>query len=94
MADDHGTAADDSADFAAHESTYEGFIKATEITLFYVLSIVLLLLIWGILGHGGVALIGFIVATLAALAGALLNLGWRAGAPVFLLLGLVAILLH
>jgi len=94
MADDHGTTADDPADFAAHESTYEGFITATEVTLFYVLSIVLLLLIWGILGHGGVALIGFIVATLAALAGAMLNLGWRAGAPVFVLLGLVAILLH
>ena len=44
MADDHGTTADDAADFAEHESTYEGFIKATEITLFYVLSIVLLLL--------------------------------------------------
>jgi len=93
MADDHGMTADDAADFAEHESTYEGFIKATEIALFYILSIVLLLLIWGIEGHGGIALIGFIAASLAALAGAVLNLGWRAGAPVFALIGLAAILL-
>ena len=37
--------------------------------------------------------IGLILATVAAAVGAVLNLGWRAGLPVFLLLGLAAIVL-
>ena len=93
MADDHGAAADDGMDLAAHESTYEGFIAATEITVVYVLSIVLMLVLWGIEGHGFVALLGFILASAAAAIAATLNLGWRAGMPVFLLLGLAAIVL-
>ncbi len=80
-------------DMAAHESTYEGFIAATEITVVYVLSIVLMLVLWGIEGHGFVALLGFILASAAAAIAATLNLGWRAGMPVFLLLGLAAIVL-
>ncbi len=93
MTDDHGAAADDAMDMAAHESTYEGFIAATEITLVYVLSIVLMLVLWGIEGHGFVALLGFILASVAAAVGATLNLGWRAGLPVFLLLGVAAVVL-
>ena len=93
MADDHGAAIDDNMDMAAHEATYAGFVQATGIGIVYVLSIVLLLLIWGLEGHGFVALIGLILATLAAAVGAVLNLGWRTGLPVFLLLGLTAIVL-
>ena len=93
MADNHGATFDDSADIAAHEATYAGFVQATEIGIVYVLSIVLLLVLWGLQGHGFVALIGLILATGAAAVGAVLNLGWRAGLPVFLLLGLAAIVL-
>jgi hypothetical protein len=93
MTDHHGATIDDSADIAEHEATYAGFIQATEIGIVYVLSIVLLLVLWGLQGHGFVALIGLILATGAAAVGAVLNLGWRAGLPVFLLLGLAAIVL-
>ena len=93
MADDHGAALDGDMDFAEHEASYAGFVLATEIGIVYCLSIVLLLVIWGIEGHGFVALIGLIMASVAAALGAVINLGWRAGLPVFLLLGLAAIVL-
>jgi hypothetical protein len=92
MADNHGATTGD-MDISDHEATYSAFVEATEIGVVYVLSIVLMLVLWGLQGHGFVALIGLILATLAAAVGAALNLGWRAGLPVFLLLGLAAIVL-
>jgi hypothetical protein len=54
---------------------------------------VLCLVLWGLEGHGFVALIGFVLATLAVAFGAMSGLGWRAVAPIFVLLGLACIVL-
>ena len=93
MADNHGAAGGEAMDAAEHEATYSAFVQMTEIGIVYCLSIVLLLVLWGIEGHGFVALFGLVLASAAAGIGVLLNLGWRAGMPVFLLLGLAAIVL-
>jgi hypothetical protein len=94
MANTHGaTTADGQMDMAAHEATYAGFISLTEIGVVHLLCVVLLLVLWAMEGHGFVALIGFILATLAAAVGGLTGLGWRAVAPVFVLIGLACIVL-
>jgi hypothetical protein len=94
MSNDHGAAtADDPMDMAEHESTYAGFIALTETTVAVLLCTLLMLVLWGLEGHGFVALVGLIVTLLAATVGALTGLGWRVVAPVFVLLGLACIVL-
>ena len=94
MATNHDAAtADDAADLAEHESTYVAFIGLTELAIAHLLCTVLCLVLWGLEGHGFVALIGFILASLAVAIGAMSGLGWRAVAPVFVLLGLACIVL-
>lgn len=94
MADTHGVAtADDDLDIEAHELTYTQFIALTQLVITVILCIVLMLVLWGLKGHGGVALFGFIVTAAAAALGGLTGLGWKMVAPVFLLLGLACLVL-
>ena len=83
---DHAAAADEAGDLAAHESTFAAFVAL-------LLCIILCLVLWGLEGHGFVALVGLIVACVAAAVGAVAGYGWRAVAPVFVLLGLASIVL-
>jgi predicted permease len=94
MADNHGAATTaDPMDMAEHESTYAAFVALTETSVVALLCTVLLLVLWGLQGHGFIALIGFILTLLATAVGGLTGLGWRAVAPVFILLGLACIVL-
>lgn len=94
MATNHDAATvDDAEDLAEHESTYVAFIGLTEITISFLLCVVLCLVLWGLEGHGFVALIGLILAAAAAALGAMVGVGWRAVAPIAVLLGLAAIVL-
>jgi Bacterial aa3 type cytochrome c oxidase subunit IV len=87
MADDHTLAAvDGGMDMPAHEATYAGFVALTETS-------VLELVLWGLKGHGGIALIGFVLTLAAAGFGGVSGLTWRAGLPVLVLLGLACIVL-
>jgi hypothetical protein len=90
---DHAVAADDSGDLAAHESTYAAFVALTEVAVALLLCIVLCLVLWGLEGHGFVALVGMIVACVAAAAGSISGYGWRALTPIIFLLGLASIVL-
>ena len=90
---DHAVAADQSGDLAAHESTYAAFVALTEVAVALLLCIVLCLVLWGLEGHGFVALVGMIVASIAAAVGAVAGYGWRALTPIILLLGLASIVL-
>jgi hypothetical protein len=93
MADDHGVATLDSGlDLPAHEETYSAFVALVQTVGLHVLCVVLLLVLWGIEGHGIVALIGFVLACAAAAIGGLTGLGWKMVAPVFVLIGLACIL--
>jgi hypothetical protein len=94
MANNHGAAtADDPMDMAEHESTYAGFVALTETVVVVLLNILLMLVLWGLEGHGFVALVGMILTILAATVGGLTGMGWRVVAPVFVLLGLACIIL-
>jgi hypothetical protein len=94
MADDHSAAtADDVMDMPARQETYADFLALTEITVVGLLCILLLLVLWGLKGDGGVALIGFFLTMGAAAFGGLSGLTWRAVLPVFVLLGLACIVL-
>ena len=84
---------DDEMDMPAHEATYAGFVKLTEISVLVLVSIVLLLVLWGIQGHGFVALVGLVLTIVAGAVGGMTGLGWKAVAPVFALLGLACIVL-
>jgi hypothetical protein len=90
---DHAVATDDSGDLAAHESTYAAFVALTEVAVALLLCIVLCLVLWGLEGHGFVALVGMIVACVAAAAGSIAGYGWRALTPIIFLLGLASIVL-
>jgi hypothetical protein len=90
---DHAVAAGESRDLAAHESTYAAFVALTEIAVALLLCIVLCLVVWGLEGHGFVALVGMIVACVAAAVGSVAGYGWRALTPIILLLGLASIVL-
>jgi hypothetical protein len=91
---DHAVAADESGDLAAHESTYAAFVGLTEVAVGLLLCIVLCLVIWGLEGHGFVALVGLIVACAAAAVGSVAGYGWRALTPIIFLLGLASIVLR
>ena len=94
MADDHSVAtASDVMDMPAHEEMYADFLALTEISVVSLLCIILLLVLWGLKGDGGVALIGFLLTLAAAAFGGLSGLTWRAVLPVFVLLGLACIVL-
>jgi Na+(H+)/acetate symporter ActP len=94
MADDHSVAtADDDVDMPAHEATYSAFLALTETTIVALICILLELVLWGLKGQGGVALIGFVLTVGAAAFGGMTGLTWRAVLPVFFLLGLACIVL-
>jgi hypothetical protein len=93
MADDHSVAASSDMDMPAHEEMYADFLALTEISVVTLLCIVLLLVLWGLKGDGGVALIGFLLTFAAAAFGGVSGLTWRAVLPVFILLGLACIVL-
>ncbi len=94
MADNHGAAtADEGMDLAAHEETYAQFVALTENIATVVLTIVLLLVLWGLKGHGILALLGLILTALAGAVGGMTGLGWKTVAPVFVLIGLACIVL-
>ena len=94
MADNHGAATvDGGMDMPAHEETYVQFVALTELVATVVLCIVLLLVLWGVEGHGFIALIGFIVTAAAGAVAGMTGLGWKLVLPVFLLLGLACIVL-
>jgi len=93
MATDHGAAVDGGMDMAAHEGTYSQFIELTKTTSFFVLNIVLLLVLWGLEGHGFLAIIGLILNFAAAAIAGLTGQGWKILAPLFALLGLACIVL-
>jgi len=94
MAAIHGTAtAGSGMDMDAHEATYTRFIELTKTTSLFVLNIVLLLVLWGIEGHGYLAIVGLILNFAAAAAAGLTGLGWKVVAPLFVLLALACIVL-
>lgn len=94
MADNHGAAtADSGMDMAAHEETYSQFVSLTQNVGVMVLCIVLLLVLWGLQGHGFLALIGLILTAAAGAVGGLTGLGWKMVLPVFALIGLACIVL-
>src|ERR1700689_4828989 len=94
MADDHTLAAvDGGMHMPAHVATYAAFVGLTESWVVALLSIVLELVLWGLKGQGAVALIVFVLTIGAAAFGGMSGLSWRAGLPVFLLLGLACIVL-
>jgi hypothetical protein len=93
MSDTHGAATADATDMAEHESTYAAFVALTANVVAVLGSVLLLLVLWGLEGHGFVALVGMIPTLAAAGVGALTGLGWRAVAPVFVLLGLACVIL-
>ena len=94
MADNQGVAtADHDMDLEAHEATYLQFVALTQLAIAMVLCIVLMLVLWGLKGHGGVALFGLIVTVAAGALGQLTGLGWKMVAPVFVALGLACLVL-
>jgi Bacterial aa3 type cytochrome c oxidase subunit IV len=94
MADEHSIATvDDDMDLVAHEETYSEFLTILEITVVSLLCILLQLVLWGLKGHGAIALIGFFLTGVAAWFGFSTGLAWRAVLPIFLLLGLACIVL-
>ena len=84
---------DDPMDMPEHEATYAAFLKLTEVSVPTLFTILLLLLLWGIEGHGLVALIEFILLMIAATIGWATELSWRAVLPIFALTGLTCIVL-
>lgn len=86
--------ADDPMDMAARELTFAAFVALTETVVAVLLCVLLALVLWGLEGHGFVALVGLIMTLAAAAVGALTGRGWRVVAPVFLLLGLACVVLQ
>jgi hypothetical protein len=80
-------------DLPAHQASYASFVSLAEVVTVHVLSIILLLVLWGIEGHPWVALLGFFINIAAAAAAVPTGLGWRLPAGVFVLLGVLCILL-
>ncbi len=94
MSNDHSApTASDAMGMAEHESTYAAFVGITETSIVALLCIILELVLWGLKGHGFIALIGFFLTAGAAAFGGMTGLTWRAVLPVFLLLGLACIVL-
>jgi uncharacterized membrane protein len=94
MATNHGAGTvEGGMDMEAHEATYSQFIELTKTTIFVVLNIVLLLVLWGIEGHGFLAIIGLILNFAAAAVAGFTGQGWKVVAPLFVLLGLACIVL-
>ena len=85
--------AGDPTDIAERESTFAAFVALTETVVAVVLCVLLILALWGLEGHGFVALVGLVLTLVAATVGALTGMGWRVVAPVILLLGLACVVL-
>jgi len=94
MADDHSATATASGnDMPEHEATFAGFVTMTEIAVVALICIILELVLWGLEGHGFVALVGFVLTLGAMVFGSLSGLNWRAVVPVLVLMGLACIVL-
>jgi hypothetical protein len=94
MSNNHGAAtADDPMDMTEHEATFASFVALTETAVAILACVLLALVLWGLEGHGFVALVGVILSLVGAAVGALTGQGWRVVAPVFVLLGLACIVL-
>jgi len=89
----HAGTAQDELDFAAHEASYEHFLAMAAVVVASIVCHLLLLVLWGVEGHGFVALIGFLITIAATGAGLTTDLGWRAVAPVLALLALTCLVL-
>ncbi len=72
-------------DFADHEAMYENFVRITAIAAFHVATIVVALALGGVAGHWYWSGLWIVVATIAAIAGAMSQLEWRPGAVVLVL---------
>jgi len=71
-------------DFAAHEQTYEGFLRVSAIGTVWVLTHVVALALGGVAGHWVLASLFVIVSTIAAALGlAIRGLDWK---PVMVVL--------
>ena len=81
------------SDLTQHVSTYRGFINLTEVLSVGIVTIVFILAIWGVKGHGGWALLMLILDVAGTAVGAMTSLGWRAVAPAFVLTFLLFIFL-
>jgi aa3 type cytochrome c oxidase subunit IV len=66
---EYGTA--EGNDYAEHEATYEWFVHFTVIAIIHIINIVLGLATGGVRGHWLLALLIFVVATVAAVQGLL-----------------------
>jgi hypothetical protein len=94
MADNHGAVtADDEMDMPAHEASYAQFVATTQLLIVVLVCHLLLLVLWGLKGHPFVALIGFILTLVSGAIGGMTGLGWKAVAPIFVLLGLCCLVL-
>lgn len=82
---------DSGLDLPAHEATYAEFVELTKLVIVVILGHVLLLVLWGLEGHGWLALVGLILTDAAAFVGGLTGIGWKAVAPVFALIALACI---
>ncbi len=92
MADNSGVVKSEiGLDLPAHEETYSAFIALTQNITAGLLCIVLLLVLWGLEGHGGLALIGLVLTVIAGVIGSLTDIGWKAVIPAFVLIGLVCL---
>jgi hypothetical protein len=80
-------------DLAAHEATYDHFLAMAQVAVASIICHLLLLVIWGVEGHGFVALIGFLLTIAATAIGLVTDRGWRAVAPILALLALTSIVL-
>jgi len=76
-------------DYEEHEGTYEKFVEAAVVGTLFVLSVAVVLAIWGVAGHWLVALGVFVIAVGALV----LGLGSGSSTPgiVALVLGLIAL---
>lgn len=70
-------------DFAEHERTFRFFLRIAAVAVLHIAACLTAVAIGGIYGHWDVALLVFLIATLAAAVGVSSErLGWRPGAAV------------
>jgi hypothetical protein len=77
-------------DYAAHEHTYESFVRTVTVGTLFVVNVVVVLAIWGVAGDWLVALGMFVIALLAAVYG--LASRWNIPGVVSIVLALLALL--
>jgi hypothetical protein len=70
-------------DFAEHERTFRFFLRVAGVAVLHIAACLIAVAIGGIFGHWDVALLVFLIATLAAAIGiSSERLAWRPGAAV------------